>query len=83
MGLFKRKNKQDEKPAEVADRQQLRHSTLVVYYAKDGWRWRLIAPNGKITAESGEAYKRRYDCRVAGWALATDSIRPRVELRER
>lgn len=26
------------------------------------WRWRLIAANGKLIANSGEGYKRRGDC---------------------
>jgi hypothetical protein len=30
-----------------------------VYRAKDGWRWRLFARNGRVIAESGEAYKRK------------------------
>lgn len=29
------------------------------YKAKDGWRWRLIAANGRIIADSGEAYARK------------------------
>lgn len=29
-----------------------------VYRAKDGWRWRLWARNGRIVAVSGEAYRR-------------------------
>lgn len=33
-----------------------------VYPAKDGYRWRLKAANGRIIAESGEAYTRRRDC---------------------
>lgn len=36
-----------------------KHPTFVVYLARDGWRWRLKARNGRIVAESGEAYKRR------------------------
>jgi len=31
---------------------------IKVYKAKDGWRWRAEARNGKITADSGEAYTR-------------------------
>ena len=31
---------------------------IKVYKAKDGWRWRAVARNGKITADSGEAYTR-------------------------
>jgi uncharacterized protein YegP (UPF0339 family) len=34
-----------------------------LYKAADGWRWRLVAPNGKVLADSGEAYTRRRDCR--------------------
>lgn len=30
-----------------------------VYEAADGWRWRLIATNGKIVADSGEAFAKR------------------------
>ncbi len=29
--------------------------------AKDGWRWRVQAANGRIVAESGEAYTRKRD----------------------
>lgn len=31
-----------------------------IYEAKDGWRWRIRARNGRIIAESGEAYKTRF-----------------------
>ena len=33
--------------------------TLDIYKARDGWRWRLVAANGNILADSGEAYTRR------------------------
>lgn len=26
------------------------------YRARDGWRWRMRAPNGRTVAEGGEAY---------------------------
>jgi uncharacterized protein YegP (UPF0339 family) len=32
---------------------------ITVYDAKDGWRWRMTAPNNRIVAESGEAYVRK------------------------
>lgn len=32
-------------------------ATCVVYPAADGFRWRLLAGNNRIIAESGEAYK--------------------------
>lgn len=35
-----------------------------IYKAKDGWRWN-IKRAGRIVADSGEAYTRRYDCRKA------------------
>ena len=30
-----------------------------IYKGKDGYRWRLKSSNGKILAESGEAYSRK------------------------
>lgn len=33
-----------------------------IYRARDGWRWRRVAPNGRIIGESGEAYKQRKRC---------------------
>jgi uncharacterized protein YegP (UPF0339 family) len=35
---------------------------FIVYEASDGWRWRLFARNGKVIADSGQAYSRRIDC---------------------
>jgi hypothetical protein len=33
---------------------------IIVYKdRKKEWRWRLVARNGKIVAESGEGYKRK------------------------
>lgn len=29
------------------------------YHGMDGWRWRLVARNSRIVADSGEAYKKR------------------------
>jgi len=35
-----------------------------VYYkdAKGEWRWRLVASNGRIIADSGEGYKSEREC---------------------
>jgi uncharacterized protein YegP (UPF0339 family) len=35
-----------------------------VYYkdAKEEWRWRLKASNGRIIADSGEGYKNESEC---------------------
>lgn len=38
---------------------------VVIYEAADGWRWRMVAANGAIVAESGEAYTRREDAKRA------------------
>lgn len=32
------------------------------YKAKDGWRWRIWSKNGRIVAESGEAYRSKWRC---------------------
>jgi uncharacterized protein YegP (UPF0339 family) len=42
---------------------------ITVYNAKDGWRWRMQAPNNRIVAESGEAYTRRASAVRAAKAL--------------
>lgn len=44
--------------------------TLHTYKAADGWRWRLTARNGRIVADSGEAYSRRDGAERAGASLA-------------
>lgn len=30
-----------------------------VYRSADGWRWRIVARNGRTIADSGEAYSRK------------------------
>jgi uncharacterized protein YegP (UPF0339 family) len=42
---------------------------IEVYKSKDGWRWRAVARNGKITADSGEAYTRECDAKRARTAF--------------
>jgi uncharacterized protein YegP (UPF0339 family) len=37
----------------------MRVDTVRIYLARDGWRWRRIAPNGRIISDSGEAYARK------------------------
>ena len=41
------------------------------------WRWRLIAKNGKIIADSAEGYRNEADC-DRGIALVKDSHRSRI-----
>ena len=31
-------------------------------YRSDGWRWRLVATNGRIISQSSEAYVAEGDC---------------------
>lgn len=33
---------------------------IKVYKASDGWRWRLVARNGYIVADSGQKYSARW-----------------------
>lgn len=48
-------------------------STPEFYQDDSGeWRWRAVAPNGRIVADSGEGYKNRGDCE-AGYLSATTS----------
>jgi uncharacterized protein YegP (UPF0339 family) len=39
-----------------------------IYEAKDGWRWRLLS-NGRIIADSGEAYASRNNAKRAAKRL--------------
>lgn len=32
---------------------------VIIYKAKDGWRWRIRSRNGRIMADGGEAYTRQ------------------------
>jgi hypothetical protein len=60
-----------------------RRGTMIVYYATDGWRWRLVAPNGHITADSGEAYGRRFDAKMAALRLPGVAESAVLEVRDR
>lgn len=61
----------------------LRRATMIVYPAADGWRWRLVAPNGKLTADSGEAYIHRFDAKVAARRLADVAGSAKLDIRDR
>lgn len=81
--MFGIRKKMDDEPEAVIERGVQRTGRLVVWYAKDGWRWRLWAPNGKLTAESGEAYNRRFDCVEAAKALSDRAAVARLEVANR
>jgi uncharacterized protein YegP (UPF0339 family) len=55
---------------------------LRVYRAVDGWRWRLIAGNGKIVADSGEAYVKRATAVARAKALESLVAAARLEVDE-
>lgn len=80
----KRKNEMQEAPRDSLDAEfkptyQRRAGLIGFYKAKDGWRWRLTASNGRIIAESGEAYVRRYECRQSALRLARIVANSEVE----
>lgn len=81
--MFGIRKKMDDDEEPINTPAGVRTGRLVVWYAKDGWRWRLWAPNGKLTAESGEAYNRRFDCVEAAKALSDRAANARLEVRER
>lgn len=55
-------------------------SSAEVYRDSSGqWRWRLRAGNGRVIADSGEAYRKQADC-LAGLRLATDSRPEQVHI---
>ena len=47
---------------------------LLVYRdEKREWRWRLVAPNGRILADSGEGYKKRQGA-LKGFASIRENL---------
>lgn len=58
--MFGRKARQP-----VQQKQSKAKNKVLVYKAKDGFRWRLIAANYRIVAESGEAYAKRQNVMYA------------------
>lgn len=47
---------------------------IKVYESIDGWRWRLVARNGFIVADSGQAYSQRCRAMRAAGALMRSPI---------
>lgn len=41
---------------------------------KKEWRWRIVAKNGKVIADSAEGYKRRGHAYKMAWKLATNTF---------
>jgi uncharacterized protein YegP (UPF0339 family) len=62
----------------LCDRPAARRVFRVYEDAAGEWRWRLVAGNERITAESGEGYRDRRDC-LHGIELVKDSKDARVE----
>lgn len=45
-------------------------NTISIYEDRGGeWRWRCVAPNGRIVADSSEGYTRETDARRAAAAF--------------
>lgn len=40
----------------------MRPGKVVLYRSRNGWRWRIVAANGLILANSGQGYSRLIDC---------------------
>ena len=58
-------------------------TTFRIYRSRDGWRWRAVRANGRIMADSGEAYTRKVGARRAVWrfiaAIDRENIRVAYE----
>jgi len=52
---------------------------LTIYPARDGWRWRLVAGNNRIVADSGEAYETASNAKRAARRLFWHVLFSRVE----
>jgi uncharacterized protein YegP (UPF0339 family) len=52
-------------------------STPEFYQDDSGqWRWRAVAPNGRIVADSGESYHNRKDCEAGYLSAVTPEPLP-------
>lgn len=49
--------------------------TFTLYKTPTGWRWRLVARNGNVMADSGEGYRRRQDALAAIASLKRSVVR--------
>lgn len=56
----------------------MRTARFEVYEAKDGWRWRLRAKNGRIVC-TGEAHPRKRDARRALIRVADMVVQATIE----
>lgn len=45
------------------DLMRRRRFTGEIYKSAEGWRWRVLASNDKIVADSSEGYARHIDCK--------------------
>ena len=59
---------------------------FIIYCDKSGrWRWRLVAGNGRIVADSGQGYARQREAFAAIWrvrrAIDRDPFGEEVEIR--
>lgn len=53
---------------------------IVCYRGADGdWRWRMVAANGRIVADSAEGYRRRGQCVRMAHQIAAGDIQVVVE----
>lgn len=53
---------------------------FIVWKAKDGWRWRLVSGNKKITA-SGEGYVSKYNAVRACKRIRQEANRAPIEVK--
>jgi uncharacterized protein YegP (UPF0339 family) len=63
---------------ELSDDAAARRTFQVYQDAAGEWRWRLVAGNDRIIADSGEGYRDRRDC-LHGIELVKESREARVE----
>lgn len=58
------------------------HEEPIVNWVPDGlgkWRWRVVAANGRIMADSGQGYVRRIDCLEGAVKVLGGSVHPTDE----
>ena len=74
----KKDPKKDDKKDDKTDAKKDEPGTIEVYQGKDGWRYRVLGPDGKSIAIGIQGYAKKEDCLAAVEVLKTTLAKAKV-----
>ncbi len=74
----KKDTKKEEKKDVKKDVKKDEPGTIEVYQGKDGWRYRVVGPDGKTIAIGIQGYAKKEDCLAAVEVLKTTLAKAKV-----